>query len=155
MDLPDASSRPSRLSSVVRVLVVGALLLSFISGVALWYGQSLAEHALAPPLWLRPWRLLHGGLNPVLCGVFGYLCCQHIRYGWALRANWISGFTMEGVFLLLILSALPIYYAGDGTFRQACVFLHRALGAALPVVLIVHWIAAQIWVKKFLKPTCN
>ena len=155
MDLPDASSRPSRLSLFVHVFVVGALLLSFISGLALWYGQSLADHVPMPPPWLRPWRVLHGGLNPILCGVFGYLCCQHIRYGWALRANWVSGFTMEGVFLLLILSALPIYYAGDGGLRQACVFLHRVLGAALPVVLIAHWIAGQMWAKKNLKATCN
>jgi hypothetical protein len=155
MDLPDASSRPSRLSVLAHVVVVGALLLSFISGIAVWYGQNLAEHALAPPAWLRPSRLLHGGLNPILCGVFGYLCCQHIRYGWALRANWLSGFTMEAVFLFLILSALPVYYAGDGAFRHACVFVHRVFGAALPAVLIVHWMAARVWVKKNLKPTCN
>ena len=155
MDLPDASSRPSRLSALVHVIVVASLLLSFVSGVLVWYGQTLAQTAVLPPPWLHGCRVLHGLLNPLLCAIFGYLACQHIRYGWALRANWVSGLAMEGVFLVLIISALAAYYADEGAFRSAFVWVHRIAGAALPAVLIGHWIASRLWLKKFLNPSCN
>ena len=149
MDLPDASSRPSRLSALAHVVVVASLLLSFVSGVLVWYGQTLAQTAVLPPLWLHGCRVLHGILNPLLCAVFGYLACQHIRYGWALRANWISGLAMESVFLILIISASAIYYADEGGFRSVWVWVHRITGAALPAVLIGHWIASRFWLKNF------
>ena len=147
--LPDASTRPSRLSLFVHVLVVTALALSFVSGVLLWYGQYISiEGAFGSPPWLHKWRVLHGALNPLLCAIFGYLCARHIRYGWALRANWASGLAMEAAFLILILSSLGLYYADDGRFRDACLNVHRVLGATLPLVLTVHWIAARQWIKK-------
>jgi hypothetical protein len=155
MDLPDASSRPSRLSALAHFLVVAALGLSFISGVLVWYGQGIAETAPTPPAWLHRLRVVHGFLNPLLCAVFGYLVCQHIRYGWALRANWLSGLVMEGVFLALIVSALVVYYADEGSFRTASVWTHRLAGAVLPVVLGGHWMAGRRWVKKNLLPSCN
>lgn len=155
MDLPDASSRPSRLGVLAHVIVVASLLLSFISGVLVWYGQAAAETAFTPPPWLHGCRALHGILNPLLCAVFGYLVCQHIRYGWALRANWISGLAMEGAFLILMGSALALYYADEGSLRRACVWVHRVAGAALPAVLIGHWIASRLWLKKNLNRSCN
>jgi cytochrome b subunit of formate dehydrogenase len=152
MDLPEASSRPSRLGTLAHFVVVAALLLSFLSGALIWYGQSLAEAAFAPPQWLHACRVFHGVLNPLLCAVFGYLLCQHIRYGWALRANWPSGLVIESLFLLLILSGIAIYYADEGPFRNACVWAHRIGGAALPLVLALHWIASRLWVKQVLTP---
>lgn len=155
MDLPPASSRPSRLSLIVHIVVVGSLALSFISGILIWYGQNLAAETLTPPAWLHASRVTHGCLNPLLCAVFGYLCCEHIRYGWALRANWVSGLVMEGIFALLILTALAVYYADEGAFRDGLALAHRWAGAALPGALIVHWVAGKRWAKKNLKLTCN
>ena len=151
--VPEAASRPSRLSLLVHVVVVGALSLSFISGVALWYGDAAATED--PPAWLHGWRVLHGSLNPVLCGIFGYLCAQHIRYGWALRANWISGLVMEILFLGLIVTGLVSYYAGAEAFRNTCLWLHRLAGAGLPAALLAHWLAGRRWVKKILNTSCN
>jgi hypothetical protein len=148
MDLPLASSRPSRLSLAAHIVIVAALTVSFISGIALWYGQNLANTTLAHPGWMHAARVTHGCLNPVLCAVFGYLCCQHIRYGWALRANWVSGLIMEVVFAALIASALAIYYADEGALRSGLSLFHRLAGAALPAVVAIHWIAARWWVKK-------
>jgi hypothetical protein len=148
MELPPASSRPSRLSIAAHVVVVGGLALSFLSGVAIWYGQTLSAETFAPPTWLHAARVLHGVLNPVLCGVFGYLVAQHIRYGWALRANWVTGLAMEVVFGVLIVSSLAIYYADEGALRSASMWVHRVCGAALPGVITVHWVAARMWIKK-------
>jgi hypothetical protein len=145
---PLASSRPSRLSVAAHIIVVGSLAISFFSGVALWCGQNAAAETLAPAAWLHSARVVHGALNPVLCGVFGYLVSQHIRYGWALRANWVTGLIMEAAFAALIVSALALYYADEGAFRDALVWVHRICGTALPAVLTVHWVAARMWIKK-------
>jgi hypothetical protein len=147
-ELPPASSRPSRLSVAAHVVVVGSLALSFFSGLALWYGQSTSAETLSPPSWLHGVRVLHGVLNTILCAVFGYLVAFHIRYGWALRANWVTGLIMEVVFAALILSALAIYYADEDPFRANLIWVHRLVGAAVPVVLAIHWIAARLWIKK-------
>jgi hypothetical protein len=147
-EVPPASSRPSRLSLAAHIVVVGSLALSFFSGVALWYGQSASAETLSPPAWLHSMRVLHGVLNPILCAVFGFLVCQHIRYGWALRANWVTGLLMEGAFAALIVSALAVYYADEGALRGLLASLHRFVGAALPALLALHWIAARLWVKK-------
>jgi hypothetical protein len=155
MDVPDASSRPSRLGALAHVIVVAALGLSFVTGVLVWYGQGVTETALSPAVWPHRLRVMHGFLNPLLCAIFGYLVCQHIRYGWALRANWVSGLVMEGVFLLLIASSLVLYYGDEGAFRTASVWAHRLAGAGLPAVVLAHWLAARKWVKKNLKTTCN
>ncbi len=148
MELPPASSRPSRLSIAAHVIVIGSLALSFVSGVAIWSGQTISGESLAPPTWIHAARVLHGVLNPVLCGVFGYLVAQHIRYGWALRANWVTGLAMEVVFGALIVSALVVYYADEGAFRSVLTWVHRLCGAAVPGVIAAHWVAARMWVKK-------
>ena len=148
MELPPASSRPSRLSIAAHVIVVGSLAVSFVSGVAIWYGQTVSGETLTPPAWLHGARVLHGVLNPVLCAVFGYLVAQHIRYGWALRANWVTGLAMEVIFAALIVSSLAVYYADEGALRSASMWVHRLCGAALPVVLAVHWISGWQWVRK-------
>jgi hypothetical protein len=151
-ELPPASSRPSRLSVAAHIVVVGSLAISFFSGMALWYGQNASAETLAPAEWLHSARVVHGALNPVLCAVFGYLVSQHIRYGWALRANWVTGLIMEVVFAALIVSALAVYYADEGPMRNALVWVHRIVGAAVPAVVAGHWVAARMWIKKIYKP---
>jgi hypothetical protein len=148
MELPPASSRPSRLSIAAHVIVVGSLAVSFASGIAIWYGQSVSSEMLTPAAWMHGTRVLHGALNPVLCAVFGYLVAQHIRYGWALRANWVTGLAMEAIFASLIISSLAVYYADEGLLRSAAVWIHRVCGAALPGIITAHWVAARMWIKK-------
>jgi len=148
MELPPASSRPSRLSIAAHVIVVGSLALSFISGIAIWYGQTVSGETLTPPTWMHGARVIHGALNPVLCAVFGYLVAHHIRYGWALRANWVTGLAMEAIFAALIISSLAVYYADEGLLRSTSIWIHRVCGAALPGIITAHWVAARMWIKK-------
>ncbi len=141
--------RPSRLSLLVHLAVVGLLLLSFISGALIWYGQNanrLADLDSAR-FNVQIWRTLHGILNPFLCVVFGYLLCQHIRLGWEMKANRLSGLFMEAIFALLILTGVGIYYAPEN-WQTRLISAHRVLGLLVPLSLTVHWVAAQFWVKK-------
>src|SRR6266511_5620287 len=144
----DPARRPSRLSLPAHFMVVLLLCLAFLSGLLVWWGQTIQADALETPAWLRTCVVLHGGLNPFLCALFGYLCCQHIRYGWQLRANLVTGLTMEFLFAGLILSGVGLYYAGSKEWREVMVAGHRAMGVLLPLGLGAHWWVGLHWAKK-------
>ena len=144
----DAATRPSRLPLLAHIAVVQLLSLSFLTGLVVWRGQVLQGRTLETPVWLHAAVVLHGSLNPFLCGLFGYLCCQHIRIGWHLRAVLASGFSMELVFAGLILSGVGLYYAGSDEWRNTLIRAHRILGLLLPLSLSVHWAAGRRWAKK-------
>jgi hypothetical protein len=147
----DPATRPSRLTLLAHIAVVLLLSLAFVSGLLVWWGQSIQAEALETPVWLRTCLILHGSLNPFLCALFGYLCCQHIRLGWQLRANLTTGVAMELLFGGLILSGVGLYYAGSKEWREGMVLLHRTLGLLLPLGLGAHWWAGLRWAKNFSK----
>jgi hypothetical protein len=147
----DPAARPSRLPLFTHIAVVLLLSLSFISGLVLWQGQRIQARTTETPVWFHASVVLHGGLNPFLCVLFGYLCCHHIRLGWELRANLVTGITMEIVFGGLILSGIGLYYAGAAESRDLCVQTHRILGLLLAPVLGIHWLAGLRWAKKVSK----
>lgn len=144
------SDRPSRLPPAIHVTVILLLLASFLSGVIIWYGETVNEEASDPTFPVNAWRTAHGLLNPFLCILFGYLLSQHIRYGWALRSNWFTGLLMELDFALLILTGVGLYYAPE-TWRSMTLDIHHYAGLALPLLLTWHWITSQLWVKKITK----
>jgi hypothetical protein len=150
MQSPNPVERPSRIPCWGQFIVATALLLSLVSGIAIWYGQSVQAEELSSPPWMRGALILHGGLNPVQCALFGVLVGQHIRIGWQMRANLLSGFLMEGVFLGLILTGLGLYYAA-ADWRERMVLLHRILGLAMPAALGIHWISGLFWAKRALQ----
>lgn len=143
----NAAERPNRLTPAVHAATLGLLVLSFVSGVLIWRGLHLQEARSETPGWLRACVILHGVLNPFLCALFGYFLCDHIRVGWRLGANRITGFLMEACFGALILTGIGLYYSGGETFRNVCVTAHRVLGVALPVCLAAHWVAGKRWAR--------
>ena len=144
----DPAARPSRLPLFTHVAVVLLLSLSFISGLLAWQGQRVQAQAMETPDWLHASMVLHGSLNPFLCVLFGYLCSQHIRLGWQLRANLATGFAMEIIFGGLILSGIGLYYAGSAEWRNLCVQTHWILGLLLAPGLGMHWVAGLRWANK-------
>lgn len=127
--------RPNRLPVAVHILVVLALALSFISGVVIWRSQWLGQPA-------RGWLVFHGSLDPLLTALFGYLVCDHIRLGWQHKLNRGSGFVMEAVFAVLIVTGAGIYY-GPETWQKNVVLAHRVCGVVVPAALAWHWIAGH------------
>jgi len=127
------------------VTIVLLLAGGFISGVLVWWGQTIQAEQLATPVWLRPMLVLHGCLFPFQCILFGVLLAHHIRVGWQLRANLLSGFTMELVFAGLILTGIGLYYAGSEEWRERLIGTHRVLGLALPLTLAGHWFMGLRW----------
>src|SRR5262245_18349969 len=143
----NAAERPNRLSLGVHIATLTLLGLSFVSGVLVWRGLHVQQTYSDTPAWLRGCIVLHGSLNPFLCALFGYFLFDHIRVGWRLEANRLTGVLMEVCFAALILTGAGLYYAGGEALRSVCVITHRALGVLLPVCLAAHWIAAKRWVR--------
>jgi hypothetical protein len=145
--LPSASERPSRLplwAHTATVLLIG---LSFLSGAVLLYHELTTENEIAKPGWLHTVRVIHGSFYPFQCVLFGYLLSQHIRYGWQLKANRVSGLFMETCFAGLIITGLGLYYLSSDVLRERCQQVHSTIGVLLPVSLAIHWFAAKRWVQ--------
>jgi hypothetical protein len=124
------------------------LLASFVSGILVWRGKHLQLENQETPSWLPDMIVVHGSLNPFLCVLFGYLLCQHIRVGWQMRANLVSGFIMEAAFAGLILSGAGLYYVGAEEWREWISIAHRACGVLLPASLAWHWLAGLAWARR-------
>ena len=147
-DPVNPATRPTRLAAWEHWLVAVMLALSFLSGALVWLGQTIQQSEQAAPTWLHPLLVLHGALNPFQCAIFGWLAFQHIRVGWQMRANVLTGFAMEFVFAGLILTGVGLYYAGTPEWRDGFVWAHRVLGLLLPAALVLHWITGLRWAKK-------
>ncbi len=143
--------RPGRLPGWVLWIGMTMLALSFVSGVAIWWGQFVNARFDSTdgsvPFATGGWVRLHGALNPFLCGLLGYLTHQHIRVGWRMRANLVSGGAMVVSFAGLAVSGAFLVYGGGEWTREWAVWLHRVLGLALPLALAAHWIQAVRWAK--------
>lgn len=148
----DPATRPSRIPLAGQFAVLLLLGTSFVSGALVWWGQTVQARDLVTPPWLHGCLVLHGGLNPLLCILFGVLLCHHIRVGWAMRANLWSGFLMEAVFAGLIASGVGLYYIGDDAMRARVVLLHQVLGLLLPLTLAAHWFSGIRWAGKTTLP---
>jgi hypothetical protein len=83
-------------------------LLSFASGALVWWGQAMnagldpAFDEMSRPFPVSFWLAIHGGLNPPLCVVLGFLLCHHVPVGWRMKANQWTGMGMIVVFSALI-----------------------------------------------------
>ncbi|HPU54692.1 MAG TPA: hypothetical protein PLH97_00210 [Verrucomicrobiota bacterium] len=144
----DPASRPTRIAAAGQTVITLLLLAAFVSGALVWWGKRLQLQEGVSPSWLLGALVVHGSLNPALCALFGYLLCHHIRVGWQMRANLLSGFFMEAVFAGQILTGVGLYYAGSEAFRGALSSIHSVLGVLLPVGLAWHWWSGLRWARR-------
>lgn len=144
-NLPDSRTRPSRIATLGILAIVLLLAVNFCSGLAVWWGQTIQAEQLQTPSWLRPTLVLHGCMFPVQCILFGLLLAHHIRVGWQLRANLLSGFATEFIFAGLIITGAGLYYVGAEEWRERVVWAHRVLGLLLPVSLAIHTVMGLRW----------
>ena len=105
------------------------------------YGSSsddlsrLAREALA--------MKVHGATAFATLFVLGAMAAHHVRRGWALRRNRVTGSVVVALFALLTASGYALYYlVSDDTHAPVSV-LHWALGLALAPMLVAHIVAGR------------
>lgn len=103
--------------------------------------------------WEVPWRLqgdaqigtaaLHALMSFLMMVVVGALWSVHMRVGWRHRKNHRSGLIISGMMLLLLLSAVGIYYLADDALALDASLIHMVIGASLPFFLLYHIIRGR------------
>ena len=70
--------------------------------------------------------------------VLGSLIPVHIKLGWILGRNRLSGSALAGNILVLSLTALGLYYVSDDIFRNWISVAHWSLGLLAVPAILVH-----------------
>jgi len=81
---------------------------------------------------------IHGAAAMGILLVIGALVSAHIRRGWALKRNRLSGVIITSTFGLLTVSGWALYYVGDERARNVVSIAHWVVGLALPLIVVFH-----------------
>jgi hypothetical protein len=138
------ATRPTQLTTSLLLLLVSLLVISFVTGIGLWYVHEQREALAEVPRWTTVCRNLHGMVNPAICAVFGFLWANHVRGGWKMRVNRKSGGSLTAIMILLIVTGVGLYY---GEARHFWFTLHLIPGLLLAIILPLHWYSARKWVR--------
>lgn len=141
------ANRATQLSRLFLALLTTSLVLSFVTGIGLWYvheqREKIAEGRGELPGWTSLCQSAHGLLNPLLCVLFGMLVA-HIAGGWRMRANRKTGVALTTAFALLIATGAALYYS---EFRHFYFTIHLLAGLLLPIFMAMHWASARKWIR--------
>ena len=86
---------------------------------------------------------LHAAGGMALTLLVGALWSVHMRGGWRRRRQRASGLLLGLMLLLLMITAVGIYYLGDETWAATAAFVHLAIGLALAGPFGWHWVKGR------------
>lgn len=111
-----------------------------ISGISYLLGHTF----FIAPAWLghRTVLTLHGISAELAVFLLGTLAVGHIRVGWILRKNRLSGVGNIVALSLLTFTGWGLYY-GSEELRDLTVLAHWGIGLAFVTVLALHLIRFQ------------
>jgi hypothetical protein len=92
--------------------------------------RRLAEEAMA--------LKVHGAAAFATLFAIGAMSAHHMRRGWALRRNRLSGAATVALLALLIATGYAMYYLVDDQTHMPVAALHWAAGLVLAPMLITH-----------------
>ena len=128
---------------------INATSITLFVAAVFFSGALLGPTTLALKLdWEMPWRLqdthrtwvaaLHLLASFWFLMLFGALWSVHMRAGWKKRQGRKSGGALVALTIFLLLSALPIYYAGSEKVSNISALAHLATGLALGLLYLAH-----------------
>ena len=71
-------------------------------------------------------------------GLLGALSTVHMRAGWHRRRNRVSGVSLLVLLLVLMLTAVGVYYFGDENLSRWSSLIHTVVGLLLVAVVLWH-----------------
>ena len=122
----------------------GALLLTGLAWLCFdkWVrvaGEFGPEHHPAEHVML----IVHGAAAYVFLIVAGALIPVHVKLGWSIGRNRVSGVTLAAILGVLALTALGLYYFGGDTARGWSSISHWTIGTAALPALVIHVIRGR------------
>jgi hypothetical protein len=97
--------------------------------------QRLAQEALA--------LKVHGATGFVTLFALGAMSAYHVRRGWGLKRNRVSGSVVIAGFTLLIATGYALYYLVNDDTHSLVSLLHWGVGLGLAPILILHIVAGR------------
>ena len=109
----------------------------------LWFSGALWFY------WQEPMIMrVHGAVAMAFLVLIGTLLPLHMRPGWRQGDHRVSGGSVFGTCLLLILTGWGLYYVGDETLRHSLSLVHTYVGLALPLIITAHILLAKSRIKR-------
>jgi hypothetical protein len=84
------------------------------------------------------WLIAHAVFSFAAVWMFGVLWPNHIKKGWKLNTQRLTGGSLFGVITWLTLTGLALYYIGDDALRSWTSILHWGVGLAGLAVFLIH-----------------
>ncbi len=81
---------------------------------------------------------VHGAAAMLALLLLGTLLAHHVDRGWKQSRNKASGITIIAITALLTITGYLLYYLGTEAPRRIASVVHLALGAVLPLPVLVH-----------------
>ena len=97
-------------------------------------GEFGPEHHPAEHIML----IAHGVAAYAALIAVGALIPVHIRAGWSIGRNLVSGATVAGALLLMSVTALGLYYLSAEGLRSLASLAHWLVGIAAVPLLVIH-----------------
>lgn len=85
---------------------------------------------------------VHGGAALATLFALGAMSAYHVRRGWALKRNRVSGSLLIAAFILLTATGYALYYLVSDDTRAPVSIVHWAAGLALLPMSIGHLVAS-------------
>ena len=92
----------------------------------------------APNPWEPVILRIHGWSAVVGVFLLGWVTAGHISDRWRRSRNRVSGFSLAGFAVLLVLSGYALYYTTD-RFHDGAAILHEVLGVVAIAFALTHW----------------
>jgi hypothetical protein len=129
-----------RLDPRFRFAIYGAFSILFMTGVGWLVSDQMKDAASGEPWQMTAAYMLmvHGGAAMAIQMLLGALVPLHVRYGWRMRRNRITGSLMAFCNAMLIVTAFGLYYSGSDTIRSWTSDVHIGAGLFLPILFCVH-----------------
>ena len=81
---------------------------------------------------------IHGAAVVAMLIAAGAMSAHHVRRGWLLRRNRVSGGSVIGLLAVLIVTGYALYYLVTDATQSAISITHWVIGIALVPMLIAH-----------------
>jgi hypothetical protein len=90
------------------------------------------------------WALkVHGATGFAILFALGAMSAYHVRRGWELRRNRVSGSVVIALFTVLTATGYVLYYLVNDDTHAVVSLLHWGVGLVLAPTLIVHIVAGR------------
>lgn len=86
-------------------------------------------------LWVAAGHLL---VTLAIVGISGALWAVHMLRGWRMKRNRLTGVLMVSLLIVLVLSAVGIYYLGDEIASKWASLVHTGLGLIIGLIIWLH-----------------